>query len=41
VLAAPTVFSAHYAFPTPDREAKWTVAAKAWPADRSGLASAG
>ena len=40
VLAAPTVFSAHYAFPTPAREAKWAVAARAWPADRSVLSPA-
>jgi len=37
VRAAPQVFSAHYAFPTPQREQKWTVAARAWPADRVAL----
>lgn len=37
VLAAPTVFSAHYAFPTPARDDKWAVAARAWPSDRTPL----
>jgi anaerobic magnesium-protoporphyrin IX monomethyl ester cyclase len=39
VLAAPTVFSAHYAFPTPDRDTKWALAAKTWPSDRTALPS--
>ncbi|MCB9795078.1 MAG: B12-binding domain-containing radical SAM protein [Alphaproteobacteria bacterium] len=33
VIEHPSVFSAQYAFPTPEREAKWEMAARAWPAD--------
>jgi len=40
VTQHPRVFSAHLAFPTPDREAKWTVATQAWPSDQSPLAPA-
>ena len=40
VVGHPRVFSAHHAFPTPDRDAKWTAAAQAWPTDRKPLAPA-
>ena len=37
IMAHPSVFSAFYAFPTPDRDAKWAMASAQWPASTEAL----